>query len=202
MARPASLLDVGSGSGRHLEAFNNLNIGGEGIEPSENMVGQALARGVTVHRGFLQDLISTRKFNLCTALFAVVNHIAPEDLARFFENVRALLSTDGFLAIETWSNNVRPTGPTERYFTHLGHGYIRRVVPQMISGQSWDLEISICEESSGNVVASEQHRIYSHSSALLREAGAAFQLFNVDESPIHLNPADRFHETHVFKLRD
>lgn len=198
---PASLLDVGSGTGRHLEALGALQVSAEGVEPSDTMLQKARERGMKVHSGYIDELQTQGKFDVCTALFAVLNYIAPRNLAHFFESVAVKLNKSGFLAVEIWSSDLRPERTTERVFKHLGEEFVRTVVPRRTGELSWDLSISVGVASSGEIVAEERHRIYSHSFETLRDVAAASKLESLDVSPLLLNSEDPFHETHLFQLR-
>lgn len=198
---PASLLDVGSGTGRHLEALCALQVIAEGVEPSETMLQKARERGMKVHRGYIDELQTQGKFDVCTALFAVLNYIAPRDLSHFFENVALKLNKNGLFAVEIWSSDLRPERTTERVFKHLGEEFVRTVVPRRTGELSWDLSISVRVASSGEKVAEERHRIYAHSLETLRDVAAASKLESLDVSPLLLDSEDPFHETYLFQSR-
>jgi SAM-dependent methyltransferase len=176
-------------------------VSAQGIEPSKIMVQKARKRGVNVQKGYIDDVQSQSKFDVCTALFAVLNYVEPRDLAHFFESVAARLNKNGFLAVEIWSSGLRPEGTTERVFKHLGEEFVRTVVPRRTGELSWDLSVSVGVASSGEIVAKERHRIYSHSFETLRDVAAASKLESLDVSPILLNSEDPFHETHLFQSR-
>lgn len=196
---PARLLDIGSGSGRHLEAFRALGLDGQGIEPSQAMVNRARSRGLNVQQGYLDEIEGRSNNNVCTALFAVVNHIHPDKLACFLRDVASRLIATGFFALEVWGENNQPLTPSQRTFRHEDRQFSRTVVPRQTGRECWELRISILENPSGKKVVEENHQIYMHSFESLKKAAKPAGFFPMESSPIYLNRRDRFHVTYILR---
>jgi len=196
----ATALDIGSGSGRHLEAMQWMKINGTGIEPSAQMVREARARGVSVQQGYLEDLKSVRKFDVCTAFFAVANHVAPPALGHFFEAAKSRLHDQGLFAIEIWAPGSKDPRPTSKAFTYLEKEYIRTIAPSRTGANSWLLSISIIESGSREVIAREEHTLYKHPLERLAQASEKFNFQILSAEPLHLNPRDLFHETYLLRF--
>lgn len=197
-ARP-KVLDIGSGTGRHLEAMRAMKIEGTGIEPSESMVRQARRKGVPIHLGYLEEFEIDSPFDVCTAFFAVANHLPSDSLCNFFLAAQAKLREAGMFAIEIWAPSNLELMTTERLFTHHGSEYLRIVDPARTSHNSWVLTITIVASGSKDVVAREEHQIYRHGLEAVLHASAQSNMKVLHPSPIYLNSSDSFHQTYVFQ---
>jgi SAM-dependent methyltransferase len=93
------LLDVGCSSGAFLSAVRSLGIDAEGAEPSPRPVKTALARGLKVYQGFLEELhLPSESYDVIT-LMEVVEHVkTPLALLR---ECRRLLAPAGMVVIKT-----------------------------------------------------------------------------------------------------
>jgi SAM-dependent methyltransferase len=93
-----SLLDVGCGTGRHLEQLQRW-YSGEGLDLDPQMVTIAQGRlpGVTVHRADMVDFDIPRRFDVITCLFSAIGYV------RTLERLRA--------AVAQMARHLRPGAP-------------------------------------------------------------------------------------------
>jgi len=194
------ILDVGSGTGRHVEAMQLLGFPSEGVEPSASMAEIALSRGVTTYVSQIENLRLDQLYDVCTALFAVVNYIHPSELRTFFSALRSNLREGGLAALEIWGPDSPEPVDASRDFQHKGREYIRSVAAEPEALTAWSLMISIIERESRRVVARERHRIYRHSLEVLQSAGQESGLKILSRQPVLLNPSRNFHETYLFRV--
>ena len=98
--RPASVLDIGCGSGAFLEGVAQRFEGTEamGIDLSCEMVRRAQARGVRAECIDVCDL--TQSFDAVTAVFDMVNYLPADALASFFACVEARLKRGGYFMFD------------------------------------------------------------------------------------------------------
>ena len=92
--KPKTLIDVGCGRGAFIQKCKDLNIHAVGIDLSPKMIEDAKAKGLSVACRDIADTAGS--YDVITAIFDVVNFIAPENLSDFFSHVERLLSKDGF----------------------------------------------------------------------------------------------------------
>lgn len=196
----SQVLDIGSGTGRHLEEILGLNHLALGVEPSEAMVKTARRRGVEVHTGLVECLEPNHSFDLCTAFFAVINHIATSQLANFFAAVSYQLREQGMFAVEMWAPRSANPEPTTRSFRHRGKTYLRKIIPTQVGEGCWELRLTIEHTDSDRVVVRENHKIYKHHLENLERAAMAAGMKKLSWEPLLLNPGDPFHETYIFRL--
>ncbi|MCK5586236.1 class I SAM-dependent methyltransferase, partial [Candidatus Bipolaricaulota bacterium] len=98
---PERILDVGCGSGQHLDVFKRLFFSAEtlGVEPSVEAARRARERGHVVSAERFEDsTLPERSFNLIHS-YHVIEHVAHPRL--FMENALRLLADDGLILIET-----------------------------------------------------------------------------------------------------
>lgn len=99
-----SLLDVGCGTGLHLESFRRLFDHVEGVEVAPAMRERARRRlpGVTVHREDMRSLRLGRTFDAVTSLSAVGYVDTVEQLRAAVERLADHLVPGGVLVVEPW----------------------------------------------------------------------------------------------------
>jgi SAM-dependent methyltransferase len=98
------LLDVGCGTGRHLEHFRQW-YEVEGLDLDQQMVQIARRRlgGVPVHRLDMVDFDLGRTFDVVTCLFSSVAYVrTPERLRRALRSMSRHLGPAGVLLLEPW----------------------------------------------------------------------------------------------------
>ena len=195
---PSNVLDVGSGTGRHLVEFSLLGLSGFGIEPSRWMVARARERGVVSHHGRVEEFTPVAVFDLAVSLFAVVNHVSPRDLNGFIKAVRNCVKPEGTFGLEMWAPSAEDPGNTVKSFQHEGQTYIRKVSASPIGKKAWRLDIIIQEARSNSVVVEESHEIYRHSFLDIERCAFEVGLIPLSRQPVYLNSSDKFHETYFF----
>lgn len=101
----ASLLDVGCGTGLHLQHFAELFGHAEGVELSEDMLTVAKERlpQVPLHVGDMRDFDLDRTFDAVTCLFAAMGHMrTTAELDTATARLVAHLVPGGVVIIEPW----------------------------------------------------------------------------------------------------
>ena len=87
------LLDLGCGNGNFLLKIKD-SFDAIGIDLSSQMVQIARQKGVDARNGNLSDL--REKFDAVVAIGDVLNYIKPNDLGKFFTDLRSVLNDGGY----------------------------------------------------------------------------------------------------------
>lgn len=117
------LLDVGCSNGAFISAAQSLGIRTAGVEPSAAPAQAAIASGLEVHQGFLQDIhLPEASFDVVT-LFEVIEHL--KDPLSLFKECHRVLDKGGLLVIRTgntdsWTAHYRKN--RWEYFSISEHG--------------------------------------------------------------------------------
>ena len=102
LAEDASILDIGCGDGFHLDLLREFGRPGwnlEGIDPSPRAADAAARRGLTVHRGVVQDVeLPADRFDLAV-MIATIEHV--DDPPGVLAAVRRLLKPGGRVVLVT-----------------------------------------------------------------------------------------------------
>ncbi|GHS87313.1 hypothetical protein FACS189487_03230 [Campylobacterota bacterium] len=93
-----TILDVGCGSGDFLLLSKENAIACKGIDLSEKMVLNACKKGANAEKRDLND--ESGFYDALTAIFDVVNYIAPSELANFFISAKNRLNRGGFFIFD------------------------------------------------------------------------------------------------------
>jgi SAM-dependent methyltransferase len=117
------LLDVGCSSGSFVYAAESVGVQAEGVEPSANPAQTAMAQGLKVQQGFIEDLhLPENSFDVIT-LFEVVEHLsAPVPL---FKECHRILSPGGIMIVRTGNTEswtARFMRGSWEYFDMTRHG--------------------------------------------------------------------------------
>jgi SAM-dependent methyltransferase len=102
--RASSLLDVGCGTGRHLELLRQ-RYEVEGLDVSPAMLSAARQRcpGVTFHEADMADFELARRFDVVTCLFSSIGYVRTlERMRSAVLSMRRHLNPGGLLLIEPW----------------------------------------------------------------------------------------------------
>jgi SAM-dependent methyltransferase len=100
-----SVLDVGCGTGAHLEHLAARYEKAEGIEPSARMIEEAtIARpGLLVYPGDMRTFQLRDRYDLVTCLFSAIGYMTTlDDLHLAVANMAAHLQDPGLLVVEGW----------------------------------------------------------------------------------------------------
>ncbi|UED83233.1 class I SAM-dependent methyltransferase [Streptomyces profundus] len=101
----SSLLDVGCGTGAHLEHFGDLFDHVEGLELSAEMLEAARRRlpATALHQGDMRSFDLGRKFDVVFCLFGSVGHVADRaELRGTFDRFARHLTPGGIVVVEPW----------------------------------------------------------------------------------------------------
>ncbi|MCM6771877.1 class I SAM-dependent methyltransferase [Nocardia sp. CDC159] len=101
----ASVLDVASGTGRHLAHLRAEFPDAAGLEQSPEMIAVAKRRipEITVHQGDMRDFELGRSFDVVTLMFSSIGYVDDyPDLARTLATLGRHLTPGGVVVIEPW----------------------------------------------------------------------------------------------------
>ncbi len=105
-APPASVLDIGSGTGRDAAALAHRGYDVVGVEPADSMIATAKHLHSDMTINWLQDRLPELKKTMqlgiafdVILLSAVWMHVAPDDRVRVFRKLATLLKPGGLLVI-------------------------------------------------------------------------------------------------------
>ena len=101
----SSLLDIGCGTGRHVELFSQMGLRVSGLDRSKDMISRAKQRNpdIDFYRGDLCKVRLGKKFDVVSALFHVVSYLTTEDeLQLAFTNIREHLNPGGLFVFDCW----------------------------------------------------------------------------------------------------
>jgi SAM-dependent methyltransferase len=115
-----TLLDVGCGTGRHLEHLRRW-YRVEGCDLSHGLLGVARQRcpDVPFHQGDMVDFALDRKFDVVTCLFSSIAYVrTAERMAAAVANMARHLNPGGVLVIEPWFS------PERIWSGHITSNYV------------------------------------------------------------------------------
>jgi SAM-dependent methyltransferase len=98
------LLDVGCGTGRHLEVLGNW-YRGEGLDINPMMLEQTHARcpQIPLHEADMRTFELDRSYDVVTCLFSAIGHVeTAEAMRRSIAKMAAHLRSPGLLIVEPW----------------------------------------------------------------------------------------------------
>ncbi len=106
----SSLLDIGSGTGRHVFEFERLGFEVTGVDLAPDMVRLAQERAIqvgsaaTFHIGDARSVRMERKFDAVVSLFHVASYqVSDEDVSAYFSTVAHHLKPGGLLVFDFWA---------------------------------------------------------------------------------------------------
>jgi SAM-dependent methyltransferase len=107
-----SVLDVGCGTGRHLELLRDrYEVEGLDVNPDLLDVARERCPGVRLHVGDMADFELERRFDVVTCLFSAIAYVrTPARMRAAVRCMRAHLNPGGVLLLEPWFT-------PERYWT-------------------------------------------------------------------------------------
>ena len=106
-ANPQTLLDMGCGTGRHLEEFIKRGLECDGFDLSSKMLAQAKKRlagsGGTLQKGNLVDFENGKQYDIVVSMFAVMGYLTDnKQLLAGLETARKHLNPDGVFVFDGW----------------------------------------------------------------------------------------------------
>lgn len=140
-AIPQTLLDMGCGTGRHLEQFVNKGLTCDGFDLSSEMLSQAKERlagsGVTLQEGNLVDFENHKKYDLVIAMFAVMGYLSDnEQLLAGLRTAQKHLNPKGVFIFDGWFGPAvlfqKPEKRSHEY-EHGQNAVVRKVTPSLDS---------------------------------------------------------------------
>jgi SAM-dependent methyltransferase len=104
LPRGEELLDVGCGTGRHLEVLGNW-YRGEGLDINPAMLAQTHARcpEIPLHENDMRSFDLGRTYDVVVCLFSAIGHVeTAAAMHRSIERMAAHLRSPGLLIVEPW----------------------------------------------------------------------------------------------------
>ena len=101
----SSLLDVGCGTGKHLEHFADRFDHVEGIDLTRSLLDEAEKRlpGIDLHQGDMRSFDLGRRFDAVVCLFSAIGHLLTlDELEQACAAMARHLEPNGVLVIEPW----------------------------------------------------------------------------------------------------
>jgi len=100
----ATLLDVGCGTGRHLQHFQEF-YDVEGLDLEGQLLATARGRcpGVPFHEASMVDFTLPRRFDVVTCLFSAIGYVqTAENMRQAIANMARHVEPGGLLIVEPW----------------------------------------------------------------------------------------------------
>lgn len=114
-SQKCSILELGSGTGKHAIEFNKKGYYVEGIELSSEMVSNAPeSANFKIHQGDIRSLHLNRKFEAVISLFHVMSYMTTNnDIDNVFKSANTHLKNNGLFIFDFWYSpavfNIKPT---------------------------------------------------------------------------------------------
>ena len=105
--KPQTLLDMGCGTGRHLEEFVKRGLKCDGFDLSAEMLSQARKRlagtGVNLSEGNLADFENGKEYDVIVSMFAVMGYLVDNShLVAGLRTARKHLRKSGIFVFDGW----------------------------------------------------------------------------------------------------
>lgn len=158
------VLDIGCGTGRHLEVFKEYGYGIHGVDPSEDMINEArkrLGNKSDLTCGYADDIRG--KYNLAISMFNVVNHITGEynNLENFFKSISRRLNKKGVMIFDCFNRSAFIKDAPHTINKKLGDGATLTVTPEVDYYESTlDLMCEYSKEGEENFNYEIKHKIW------------------------------------------
>jgi len=181
-----SVLDLGCGSGRHLECAVELMASegrtvGVDLSPDMCRLAEDRVPDSTIICSAIQDYSAAAQFDLVYSVFHVINYITAEvEVSHFFTTIARSLKDDGVAIIDFWNRaawNLTPPSVRVRKFDDRNGGkLIRCVVPAFI-----DLQLGLVSLEIDNFVPIGQGEYENISETHVMRAYSALELSLIAE---------------------
>lgn len=166
--KPRTLLDMGCGTGRHIEEFAKLGIKCDGFDLSPEMLTQARQRlagkDVMLIEGDLTSFDNGKKYDLVIAMFAVMGYLTEN--GQLFAGLRTALkhlNPEGIFVFDGWFGpSVLINQPEERRHQYANEDNIieRNAVPYLDPiNQTVTIDYQVIQKKAGDIIKqiSEKH---------------------------------------------
>ena len=164
------LLDLGCGTGRHLEQLAQLGYRGTGVDGSASMLALARERlrrfdGIHLEQGDARIVRLGVRFDAVLACFHVMNYLVePGDFGRGVATAAAHLAPGGLMVFDSWHGPAVRRQPPEQRIKRARAGdsqVVRHATPQhWPDAQRVDVHYRFEAEGSGELEAYEEtHRM-------------------------------------------
>lgn len=98
-----TILEYGSGTGRHGLLLQQMGFSMSGVERSRDMAAIARANGYNCDVADILEYEPGKTFDVCIALFHVISYVnADADLTRLFTKTRHALKPGGIFVFDVW----------------------------------------------------------------------------------------------------
>jgi len=129
------VLEIGSGSGEQLQAFNDLGCCSIGVEPSSYLTNYAQQNGIETICDFFTKDITTKlpddfKKVDCIVSSYTFDHI--QDLKETFDTVNAILNDDGVLVVEIHDLSLIVHRKEFCLFEHEHYFYLNKITAKKV----------------------------------------------------------------------
>lgn len=133
-----TLLDLGSGTGRHLECFQKLGFSCTGVERSLAMASHSRKRlkGIDIYENDILNLNLKSQFNVVVSLFDVLSYQTSNlEVEQFFATLRNHLDVNGVGIVDFWhSSGLIKSPPAVRFRTlNVRNGRVVRVTQPSVN---------------------------------------------------------------------
>ena len=158
---PQTLLDMGCGTGRHLEQFVKQGLECDGFDLSSEMLAQAKERlagsGVILQKGNLVDFEIGKQYDLVVAMFAVMSYLIDnEQLLAGLRTAQKHLNPKGVFIFDGWFGPaVLSQKPEERRHEYEDgqNTVVRKVTPSLDSiNQTVTVHYDISVNRNGKII--------------------------------------------------
>ena len=134
---PNTLLDMGCGTGRHMNEFCQSGLNCDGFDQSLDMIESAKKRypKLNIVQGNLTSFRNSKKYDLVVSLFAVMGYlVSNKDLIAGFRTASEHLKSGGLFIFDSWFGPaVLNEKPEERTHIYQDQDQLitRKAVPQL-----------------------------------------------------------------------
>jgi SAM-dependent methyltransferase len=133
---PLTLLEFGSGTGKHGALLASSGHTVTGVEPSQSMIERSRAHpGFKIEQGYIESWSSPKRFSVCLAMFHVLSYLSTRtQLETALSNVREHLEPGGLFIFDVWHGPaVEELGVEHRskQVESDGATIIRKAVPEL-----------------------------------------------------------------------